>query len=122
MMMSVLSPSKYLPTYLPKLIKYPSFTHAQHDKTLRDAGDNNSTTNDQSSAGYSPSVVTGIGVGSTLGGVLLLGLVAFLVYRGRQRNRGRALGDQEAGGGQGKGKGKGKQEGTGNQFDVTGAL
>ncbi|KAI2618250.1 hypothetical protein GGR54DRAFT_606705 [Hypoxylon sp. NC1633] len=42
------------------------------------------TSSEQASASYSLSVVTGVGVGCTLGGVLLLGLVALLIYRGRQ--------------------------------------
>ncbi|OTA54771.1 hypothetical protein K449DRAFT_192981 [Hypoxylon sp. EC38] len=55
--------------------------------------------------GLTPSAAAGIGVGSTLGGILLLGLVAFLVYHGRQ-NRSK-LENQETGE---RDKGKRKQK------------
>ncbi|KAI1371115.1 hypothetical protein F4677DRAFT_318532 [Hypoxylon crocopeplum] len=80
----------------------------------RDTGDTNG--NEQGGQGYSPGVVTGIGVGSTLGGVILLGLVAFLVYRGRQKNRARI--DDQGVGKQDKGKGKQKEL----QLNVQGAI
>ncbi|KAI1451809.1 putative methyltransferase-domain-containing protein [Annulohypoxylon moriforme] len=51
--------------------------------------------NDNGDGGIGPSTAAGIGVGSTLGGIFLLVLVAFLVYRGRQNKT--KLGDQEAG-------------------------
>ncbi|OTB10191.1 hypothetical protein K445DRAFT_323225 [Daldinia sp. EC12] len=49
---------------------------------------------DQGDDGLAPSAAAGIGVGSTLGGIILLALVAFLIHRGR-RNRTK-LDDTEA--------------------------
>ncbi|KAI1407118.1 hypothetical protein F5Y13DRAFT_195724 [Hypoxylon sp. FL1857] len=70
----------------------------------RDTTDDSSDS-DSADDGLTPSAAAGIGVGSTLGGILLLGLVVFLVYRGRQ-NRVK-LEDREAGE---RDKGKQKQK------------
>ncbi|KAI1098377.1 hypothetical protein F4804DRAFT_350408 [Jackrogersella minutella] len=51
---------------------------------------------DGGDGGLTPSAAAGIGVGSTLGGIILLALVAFLVYRGR-RGRAKLRGRKEAG-------------------------
>ncbi|KAI1211487.1 putative methyltransferase-domain-containing protein [Annulohypoxylon truncatum] len=75
---------------------------------------NASNGNGSGDDGIGPSTAAGIGVGSTLGGIVLLALVAFLVYRGRQSKT--RLGDQEDGE-----HGAGKQKQKGPQLDIYGS-
>ncbi|KAI8965221.1 hypothetical protein F5Y11DRAFT_22220 [Daldinia sp. FL1419] len=78
-------------TQSPKLLLPSNFLH---NKVPRETSSENTPEN-QGDDGLRPSVVAGIGVGSTLGGILLLALIAFLIHRGR-RNRTK-LEDLEAG-------------------------
>ncbi|XDG03823.1 hypothetical protein ABKA04_003438 [Annulohypoxylon sp. FPYF3050] len=65
----------------------------QKDKAPRDTSNNKGK--GKGDDGIGPSTAAGIGVGSTLGGIFLLVMVAFLVYRGRQGKT--KLRDQETG-------------------------
>ncbi|KAI0891156.1 putative methyltransferase-domain-containing protein [Annulohypoxylon nitens] len=70
----------------------------QKDKAPRDTS--NSKGKGKGDDGIGPSTAAGIGVGSTLGGIFLLAMVAFLVYRGRQgktRLRDQETGEQDLG-------------------------
>lgn len=64
----------------------------------RDESDDDTSDDDNKANGNDglpPGTAAGIGVGSTVGGIFLLAVLAILIYRGRQ-NRTR-LDDQEAG-------------------------
>ncbi|KAI0106571.1 hypothetical protein F4776DRAFT_668367 [Hypoxylon sp. NC0597] len=84
------------------------------DNTPRDTSDESSG-NGSEDGGLTPNAAAGIGVGSTLGGILLLGLVAFLVYHGRQNRT--KLEDREAGE-----RDKGKREQKEPQVDTHGVF
>ncbi|KAI1140024.1 hypothetical protein F5Y05DRAFT_303911 [Hypoxylon sp. FL0543] len=77
--------------------------YAPRDTTHDNSDSDND--NDDDANGLAPGAAAGIGVGSTLGGILLLGLVALLIYRGRQNRT--KLEDREAGD---RDKGKQKQK------------
>ncbi|KAI0012586.1 hypothetical protein F4779DRAFT_614311 [Xylariaceae sp. FL0662B] len=73
-------------------------SHSSHDDPSQAVGDASHDSN--SDNGFTPGVAVGISVGSTLGGILVLGLVVILIYRGR-KNKAKEI-DQEAwGGGEG---------------------
>ncbi|KAI1088736.1 putative methyltransferase-domain-containing protein [Rostrohypoxylon terebratum] len=89
----------------PKLSLSALSPHPLQNKAPRDTSNDNQSGR-KSDGGIGPSTAAGIGVGSTLGGIFLLALVAFLVYRGRQGKT--RLRDQETGE-QGVGKQKQKE-------------
>ncbi|XXH04070.1 hypothetical protein Hte_010481 [Hypoxylon texense] len=67
----------------------------QQNNVPRNISDSQDESGDEND-GQTPGAEVGISVGSTLGGIFLLGLVAFFVYRGRQSRT--KLDHQEAGG------------------------
>ncbi|KAI0879928.1 putative methyltransferase-domain-containing protein [Annulohypoxylon maeteangense] len=78
----------------PRLTLSAFFARSPYNNMPRDRDTSKSNGSDGSGDdGIGPSTAAGIGVGSTLGGILLLALVAFLVYRGRQNKT--RLEDQE---------------------------
>ncbi|KAI1778488.1 hypothetical protein F4818DRAFT_302865 [Hypoxylon cercidicola] len=70
-------------------------SHLLQDNVRRDISDSHDESG-ISNDGLPPGAAAGISVGSTLGGVFLLALVAFLIYRRRQNRT--KLEHQEAGG------------------------
>ncbi|KAI0179412.1 putative methyltransferase-domain-containing protein [Hypoxylon sp. FL1284] len=78
----------------------------ERNTARRDAGETDDSRRDSDDDGLPPGAAAGISVGSTLGGVLLLAVVAVLIYRGRQ---GRAKPEHQEAGGRDEGKGKQKE-------------